>query len=169
MIPTGPSHQSGAGVEGTRRNPSAFEYDQFELPSQWDLPISTAPARIEISTEDTSPDEASIEAQELIDLSMAAIAEGRPPVILSTTQLALARRAGGDNDSYIPGTARERAYMRSKTTVKDINTDDRELDGGISSIDIDQMPPASTAPATSTYTELFNGQFMEVTDDPAFE
>jgi hypothetical protein len=62
MIPIGLSHQSGAGVEGTRRNPSAFEYDQFELPSQWDLPISTAPARIEISTEDTSPDEASTEA-----------------------------------------------------------------------------------------------------------
>jgi hypothetical protein len=100
---------------------------------------------------------------------MAAIAEGRPPVVLSTTQLALARGAGGDNDSYIPGTVRERAYMRLKTTVKDTNTDDRELDGGINSIDMDQMPPASTTPATSTYTELSNGQFMEVTDDPAFE
>jgi hypothetical protein len=43
MILAGPSHQSGAGIEGTQRNPSAFEYDQF------DLPLSTAPRRIEPS------------------------------------------------------------------------------------------------------------------------
>jgi hypothetical protein len=54
--------------------------------------------------------------------------------------------------------------MRSKTTVKETDFNDRDLDEGISSIDLDRMPPASTAPATSTYTELSDGQFVEVSD-----
>jgi len=162
MILIGLSHQSGAGVKGIRRNPSAFEYDQFDLPSQFDLPLSTAPTRIEISTEDSAPNEPSmlLEAQELIDRSMAEIANRRPPIILSTTQLALARGVGDDDDSYIAETAQERTYMRSKTTVKETDFNDRDLDKGISNIDLDQIPPASTAPATSTYIELSTGQFM---------
>jgi hypothetical protein len=169
MIPTGPSHQSRAGIKGTRRNPSAFKYDPFDLPS------STAPRRIEPSEISMVPEHSDPDyepsmlpmAQELIDLSLIEIANGRPPVILSTTQLAMARGAGGDDDTYIPGTARERTYMRSKTTVKDTDFDDRDLDEGVSSIDLDQMPPASTAPArstTATYTELSTGQFVEVSD-----
>jgi hypothetical protein len=60
--------------------------------------------------------------------------------------------------------------MRSNTTVKETNIDveDYDFDEGISGINLDQMPPASTTPATSTYTELSTGQFMEV-NDCAFE
>jgi hypothetical protein len=121
--------------------------------------------------EHPSPNKPSMlpEAQALINRSLAQIAEGRAPIILSTTQLALARGAGGDNNSYILGTAQERAYIRLKTTIKETNIDieDYDFNEGISGINLDQMPPASTAPATSTYTELSTGQFIEV--DYAFK
>jgi hypothetical protein len=63
--------------------------------------------------EHPSPNESSMlpEAQALINRSLAQIAEGRAPIVLLTTQLALARGAGGDDNSYIPGTAQERAYI----------------------------------------------------------
>jgi hypothetical protein len=75
-----------------------------------------------------------LDPQALINWSLAEIAEGRPLVVLSTTQLALARGAGGDDDTYIPGNARERVYMRLKTTVKetDINIKaDYDFDEGV--------------------------------------
>lgn len=176
MIPAGPSHQSGVGVEGTRRNPSAFEYDPFELPS------STAPARMAptspppptvILVEDDDFDELSPEGQALIDLSLGEIAEGRPAVTLSTTQLALARGAGGDNDAYNPGTVRERAYMRSRTTLKESEVDiavdaAQDIDVTIRDLDLDHMPPPSSAPATLTATAIATSSDV-VMEDPDFD
>jgi hypothetical protein len=71
--------------------------------------------------------------------------------MLLTTQVALARSAGGDSDVYVAGTMKERAYMRSKTTIteKDISGD-KTLDelADEQFIDIDSIiPPPSTAPA----------------------
>jgi hypothetical protein len=56
--------------------------------------------------------------------------------------------------------------MQSKTTVKETNIDveDYNFNEGISGINLDQMPPASTALVTSMYTELSKGQFVEVGD-----
>jgi hypothetical protein len=150
------SYTRGNGKSGTRRHPSAFEIDPHEFPT------STAPARLqkrpipaddESDVEDIIEVDSSIlpEAQALLDASLTEIALGNPPVNLSTTQVALARGAGGGRDSYIPGTVRERAYMRSKSTIAEKDLGDQTLDelasnDIVSAIDITQLPP-STAPA----------------------
>ena len=126
----GASHEAGHRISSTRRHPSAFEIDLHEFP-----PTSTAPARLQkrpIEVDSDSSDDTIIvdhillpEAQQLLDESLAEIATGRPPITLSTTQVALARGAGGGSDVYVAGTVKERAYMRSKTTIaeKDIYGD----------------------------------------------
>jgi hypothetical protein len=92
------------------------------------------------------------EAQELLSISLAGIALGNPPLALSTTQVAMARGAGSGRDSYVPGTVRERAYMRSKTIITEHDMEDNTLDelaskDPVFSVDFDLNPPASTAPA----------------------
>ena len=134
-IPTGPSHEASYGASSTRRYPSAFEIYPHEFPT------SMAPARlrkrpsavIDISDDDEINEDNTItvellpEAQQLLDLSLAEIAAGRPPTTLSTTQLALARGASGD-DGYVPGTETERAYMRSKATITEADIRNKTLD-----------------------------------------
>lgn len=152
------SHTRGNGKSGTQRHPSAFEIDPHQFPT------STAPARLQkrpppnesdsddtqdciaVEAEDILP-----EAQELLDTSLTIIAAGNPPLNLSTTQVALARGAGGGRDAYVPGTIRERAYMRSKSTITEKDMGDRTLDELASNdivftVDITQAP-LSTAPA----------------------
>lgn len=131
------SHMRGSGKSCTRRLPSAFEIDPHEFPT------STVPARLQKrpapandSESDDTQDcievkaEGDIlpEAQQLLNTSLTEIAAGNPPVNLSTTQVALARGAGTGRDSYVPGTVRERAYMRSKSTIAEKDMGDQTLD-----------------------------------------
>jgi hypothetical protein len=139
----GRSHQRGRGTSSTRRHPSAFEIDPYEF-------TSTAPARLsttstasaklskrsapEDNDENETQDCITVDmdilpgAQELVDVSLAEITAGRPPLTLSTTQVALGRGAGSARDTYIPGTVRERAYMRAKSTVVERDMEDDTLD-----------------------------------------
>jgi hypothetical protein len=154
----GQSHKRGYGKTSTRRYPSAFEIDPYEFPS------STAPARLQKrpAPEDNNENETQEfidvdcnilpEAQELLDVSLAEIASGKPPLTLSTTQVALARGAGTRRDSYVPGTVRERAYMRSKSTIAEKDMEDTTLDelasnDVIQNVDINLVPPPTSAPA----------------------
>jgi hypothetical protein len=149
------SHKRGHGKTGTRRHPSAFEIDPYEFPS------STAPARLskrpapeetpeDNKTQDCITVDILPEAQELLDVSLAGIAAGKPPLTLSTTQVALARGAGSGRDTYVPGTVRERAYMRSKSTIAEKDMGDTTLDELASNdvvftVDIDLILPSTSA------------------------
>jgi hypothetical protein len=158
----GRSHGRGRGASSTRRHPSTFEIDPFEFPS------STAPARLSASTkaskrpapasEDEDEDETQDcitidilpEAQELVDVSLAGIATDKPPLTLSTAQVAIARGAGSTRDSY--GTVRERAYMRAKSTIVERDMEDDTLDelaskDPVFGVDFDLLTPPATAPA----------------------
>jgi hypothetical protein len=129
----GRSHQRGRGTSSIRRHPSVFEIDPYEFP------ILTAPTRLsttsatsarllkrpapEVEDENDIQDCITVdmdilpEVQELVDVSLAGIAAGRPALALSTTQVVIARGAGSRRDIYIPGTVRERAYMRARSTI----------------------------------------------------
>jgi hypothetical protein len=92
------------------------------------------------------------EAQELVDVSLAGIAAGRPALALSTTQVAIARGAGSRRDTYIPGTVRERAYMRARSTIAEQDMEDDILDelalkDPVFDVNLDLLTPPATAPA----------------------
>jgi hypothetical protein len=152
------SHTRGNGKSSTRRHPSAFETDPHEFPT------STAPARLQkrlapIDTDDEAEDYIKVEydilpaAQQLLDTSLTEIAAGNPPLSLSTTQVALARGAGTRRDSYVPGTVRERAYMRSKSTIIEKDMGDQTLNELASndvvfSVNISHIPPSTALART---------------------
>lgn len=104
--------RKGNGESSTRRDPSLFEHEALELPS------ITAPPRLEstnpppakrMRTLPSRADAASIPASTSTSTPMPATTR----ITQSTTKLALARGLGGPDDPYVPGTQRERAYMRS--------------------------------------------------------
>jgi hypothetical protein len=105
--------------------------------------------------------ELSARALRAIDRNRRSIAAGKGPTGFTTTELALARGAGSNHDTYIPGTVRERAYMRAATTLKEHEFDAlREGDDDeenvaarlnlptVKQLDLRNMPPPSTAPAS---------------------
>jgi hypothetical protein len=93
-------------------DPSLFEHEAFELPS------STAPARLEDTSSMPSPPKCQRTLPSRAESSIAPTSTPTPiptynRVTRSTTKLALAHGAGGPEDPYEPDTERERAYMRS--------------------------------------------------------
>ena len=88
---------------------------------------------------------------------------------LSTTQVALARGAGREQDLYVPGTVRERAYIRAKSTIHDMgdSTLDELSDDMVPDVDLNQMP-ASTAlarPQRSTRTKVDWSHLLKESED----
>lgn len=152
------SHKAGYGGSSTRRHPSAFEIDPYKFPS------STAPPRLQNkrpATIDISSDESSTSSDwDDVTEENTIVVEG------STTQAALLRGAGRDDD-YIPGTVRERAYMRSKTTITEKDIEDKtpdELADNWHDID-DFDPPTSTAALTRPKRSIAQKDWSYLNDD----
>lgn len=58
-------------------------------------------------------------AKHLMARNAKSLADGNGPISVSSTELALARGAGGDNDPYVPGILRERAYLMAGSTLSE--------------------------------------------------
>lgn len=109
-------HGKNQGSSTTRRDPSLFEHAAIELPSSSALETVT-PARNPQPPRRKTPElpshPAVIPQVNVIRQGARWDIRGNNDSHLSTTQLGITRGGGTEEDLYDPGTARERAYLRS--------------------------------------------------------
>jgi hypothetical protein len=124
-------HGKNQGSSSTRRDPSLFEHAAIELPSESTPPAATAaaaPGKKRKAPESPPRPEAIPQVNVVRQGARWDVGDNNDLLRLSTTQLGIARGGGTDDDLYEPGTARERAYLRSIAPQNLVLVDVKRLD-----------------------------------------